>query len=208
MPRALRRRNGIEDDGRRIAVVLRDDRHVVALAPGFKLLAGGGAEGVAGGEQHALALILEILGQLADRGRFAGAIDAGDHDHERLVTADIERLFERLQRFKKDIGEGLLDPLRRIDLVAPRGFSQLGEQVTGRLDPDIAGQQQGFQFLQQLVVDLAAREDVLELAAPLRPGLGQALEQAVAPRRSGIGILRRDWRRFAAGFFQETEHED
>jgi hypothetical protein len=47
--------------------------------------------------------------------------------------------------------------------------------------PHIAGQQQGFQFLEQFVIDLAAREDGLELAAPLGAGLGQPLEQALAP---------------------------
>jgi hypothetical protein len=192
--------------------VLGDNRHVVAFAPGFQLLAGGGAEGVAGGEQHALALVLEILGQLADRGRLAGAVDAGDHDHERLVAADIERLLERLQGREQGIGERLLDALRRIQLVALGGLLQFVEQMAGRLDADVAGQQQGFQFLEQLVVDLAAREDGLELAAPLGARLGQALEQALAPGSGfrGTGSLRQSllgcWGRRGGGFFQETEH--
>jgi hypothetical protein len=56
--------NGIEDHGRRVAGFLRDDRHVVALAPGLQLLAGSGAEGVAGGQQHALALAWKYLASL------------------------------------------------------------------------------------------------------------------------------------------------
>jgi hypothetical protein len=43
---------------------------------------------------------------------------------------------------------------------------QFVEQVGGRFDADVAGQQQGFQFFEQFVVDLAAREDRFELAAP------------------------------------------
>jgi len=63
------------------------------------LLARGGAEGVASSEQHALALTLEILGELADAGGFACAIDARDHQDERLVAADVERLFQRVDEF-------------------------------------------------------------------------------------------------------------
>ena len=37
-------------------------------------------------------MALEILGQLADRRRLAGAIDAGDHDHERLVAVSYTHL--------------------------------------------------------------------------------------------------------------------
>ena len=50
-----RRLDGVEDHGGRIAPVLRDHGDVVARAPGHQLLAGRGAEGVAGGEQHARA---------------------------------------------------------------------------------------------------------------------------------------------------------
>ena len=42
----------------------------------------GGAEGVAGGQQHALHPGSAIC-QLADRGGFAGAVDASQHDHAR-----------------------------------------------------------------------------------------------------------------------------
>jgi hypothetical protein len=202
------RQDGIEDDGRRIALVLRDHRHVVALPPSFQLLAGGSAEGVAGGEQHALAVALEILGQLADRGRLAGAIDAGDHDHERFVATDIERLLERLQGRAEDTGERPLDALRGIEPFELGGDLQIVEQARGCLDPDVAGEQQGFEFLEKLVVDLAAREDGLELAAPLGTRLGKALEQALAPLGRGSGIAGRNRCRFAAGFLDETEHED
>jgi hypothetical protein len=104
------------------------------------------------------------------------------------VAADVERLLERLQGRADDAGERLLDALRGIQPLELGGDLQIFEQARGRLDPDVAGQQQGFQFLEKLVVDLAAREDGLELAAPLGARLGEALEQTLAPLRRGIGI--------------------
>ena len=49
------------------------------LAPGLELVGGGGAEGVGGAEDDALAVADQHAGDLADRRRLAGAVDA---DHE------------------------------------------------------------------------------------------------------------------------------
>jgi hypothetical protein len=57
--------------------------------------------------------------------------------------------------------QGFLNGIRRIQLVALGRLFQFVEQVLGRLDAAVAGQQQGFQFLEQFVIDLAAREDGL-----------------------------------------------
>ena len=54
--------HGIEADGGRVAGRLGDHGNTVALAPFGQLLAGGGTESVAGGQQHAFALGLEIFG--------------------------------------------------------------------------------------------------------------------------------------------------
>ncbi len=61
--------------------MLGDHRDTVALAPGLQLFDRGGAEGVAGGQHDALALVLQPLGQLADGGGLAGAVDA-DHQND------------------------------------------------------------------------------------------------------------------------------
>ena len=47
-----------------------------------------GAEGVAGGQEDRLALVLEPLGQLGDRGRLARAVDPGDQVDRRLARGD------------------------------------------------------------------------------------------------------------------------
>jgi L-asparaginase II len=56
--------DGIEHHRGRVAGLLRDHGDAVALAPGFQLFARGGAEGVAGGQQHALALAWKCLASL------------------------------------------------------------------------------------------------------------------------------------------------
>ena len=60
---------------------LADDVGAGALAPDFQLLDGGGAEGVGGAEQDAVALGLEAGGEFADGGGLAGAVHAHHQDH-------------------------------------------------------------------------------------------------------------------------------
>ena len=133
--------DGVEDDRRRVARLLRDHRHLVAFAPRLQLFARRRAESVAGGQQHRQALGVKVLGQLADRRRFAGAVDARDHDDIRALRRDFERFLERLQQFVQRVSECTLDPLWRVDLVALGARLEFGEQVRRRLQPDVAGQQ-------------------------------------------------------------------
>jgi hypothetical protein len=63
-----------------------------------ELLLRRGPEGVGRRQQHRLAFVGQVLGQLADRGRLAGAVDARHHDHGGLVLADGERLLQRPQQ--------------------------------------------------------------------------------------------------------------
>src|SRR5256885_1682157 len=60
--------DGVEYPGGGIAGFLRDDRHRIAFAPGHQLFARRGTKGVAGGEQHALALALKMFREFADGG--------------------------------------------------------------------------------------------------------------------------------------------
>ena len=72
------------DSGRVAAFLARDDRRADAVAPDLQLLDRGGAEGVAGGEQDAVILLLQPMAELADGRRLARAVDA---DHEDDVGA-------------------------------------------------------------------------------------------------------------------------
>ena len=65
----------------------RDDLAAGAPRPLLELLDGGGAERVGGAEHDAQALVLrQVPGELADRRRLAGPVDAGDHDHGRRMA--------------------------------------------------------------------------------------------------------------------------
>src|SRR3546814_17135287 len=78
-----RRLQCIERHGPGVGVLaLRDHVHAVALAPGLQLRDGGGAEGVAGGEHQAGALVLVAPRQLAAGGGLADTVDAVSEDAE------------------------------------------------------------------------------------------------------------------------------
>ena len=86
--------DAVEDDPGGVAAFLAgDDRRADALAPDLQLLDRGGAEGVAGGEQDAIILLLQPMAELADGGRLARAVDA---DHQDDVGAGKAPDFQRL----------------------------------------------------------------------------------------------------------------
>ena len=61
----------------------RDDLGAHAVAPLAHLLDGGGAKGVGGGDDDLRVVLSVGVGQLADAGRLAGAVDADDEDDGR-----------------------------------------------------------------------------------------------------------------------------
>ena len=54
-------------------------------APEFELLDGGGAEGVARGEQRGFVLRLDVVRELGGRGGLAGAVHADDGNDRRAA---------------------------------------------------------------------------------------------------------------------------
>ncbi len=75
----------VVDDRRRIAARrLLDDLAVTAPRPFRELFDRGRAERVGGDDERRLAELLEAVGDLADRRRLAGAVDADDEQHARF----------------------------------------------------------------------------------------------------------------------------
>jgi hypothetical protein len=112
-----------------------------------------------------------------------------------LWVDEIERLFERQQQFVQGVGERLLDAFRRVELVALGGAFSSSSRWLRRFHADIAGQQQGFELLKQLVVDLAARENRLELAANwarvrASPAFRRSRQEGACVPRTGASALR------------------
>ena len=102
------------------------------------------------------------------------------------------------------VGQGLLNGFRRIQLVALGAGFQLAQQMPGRFNAGIAGQQQRLQILEQLVIDLATGENRFQLAAKLGTGPGKSGLESLAPRGGGGGTG--DGVVFGRRFFQETKH--
>ncbi len=175
--------DGVEAHGRRIAAFLADDLHGVAVGPDRELLARRGAEGVGCGQQHRGAFVGQVPGQLADGGRLAGPVDARHHDHGGLLGADHQRLFQRLEQLGEHLGEDVLDLHRP----GRAGGGDLAldflQQVLGRLHAGVGHQQRRLQLLVEVIVDLAAGEDLGDAGTGLAQPVAEPLHPALALRR-------------------------
>ncbi|MNT57352.1 hypothetical protein D3C72_1947140 [compost metagenome] len=159
------------------------------------MLARGGAEGVGRSQQHALACIGQVLGQLADGCGLARAIDACDHDDRGALLANDQRLFQRRQQIGQCVGQQALDGCRVGGLAVLDALFQIVQQVLGGLDAGIGHQQGLFQLLIQLLVDLGAGKD----GGNARARLAQAAFEPVHPaatvaHRFGCYSDRSYWR--------------
>jgi hypothetical protein len=75
-------RYGIKGNSRRVRLAgWRNNIHPIAAAPGHQLLAGCSPEGVACCKQNLVALLPFVVGELANGGGFACAIDPNQHHH-------------------------------------------------------------------------------------------------------------------------------
>ena len=144
-----RRRQRVVDDGARIARRLRDDRDVVALAPDDELLARRCAEGIARSKEHALALRLQPLGELADRGGLARAVDAGNHHHVGLGAADLELLLQRRKQLGQRILERLLERFSILDFLLARFLAQRSDEPLGGGDAAIGLQERRLEICEE-----------------------------------------------------------
>ena len=73
--------------------MLRDNRHIMPLSPGLQLLDSRRPEGITRCEHDVKPLLLESVGQLANRGGFAGAIDPDYQNDKGLSTRRVQRGF-------------------------------------------------------------------------------------------------------------------
>ena len=192
----LARDHRIEGHRRRIAALLADDLHAVAVRPHGELLARRGAEGIRRGQQHVGLGIGQMARELADAGRLAGAVDADHHHHRRRVLTDHQLALQRLQQFGQRVHQQLPHGGRIGGLRVLHATLQVVEQELGRLHAGVGHQQRGFELFIQRVVDLRAGEDL----GDARPGLAQPLTELVHPAlaRCRLGRRRRRRRRRCA----------
>jgi hypothetical protein len=95
----LRLLEGVVGKAGRIGAELgADEFRLGAVGPDLQLLDGSGTERIAGCNHDLETGARELRRQLADRRRLAGAVDADDEDHMRLVAEiELQRLGDRLQ---------------------------------------------------------------------------------------------------------------
>ena len=198
----LRRLHRVEDDRRRIgAGRLGDHRHVVALAPDLQLLDRGGAERVAGGEQHLQPSSPAAARELADRRRLAGAVDADDEDHERPACPSIT---SGRARRRQDLEHRAAQRLQqRVEIARARCVRPVRAVRSSmrfrRLDADVGGDQSRLELVEHAVVDAAAGHQVREIVgqpriaaveprAQSRDQAGTRLGSRPRSRRLGLGL--------------------
>ena len=158
LPRVL---DGIERQTRRVRPLGAGDHGTArAFPPDLKLFDGGGAEGVAGGQQHRFALGLELGRQLADRRRLARSVDATDQKHEGFCSAiDGKRLGDGGQQGRDLVGQGFAHLTVGHFLVEPP-LGQRRSQAARRGHAQIAADKNILQLVEGGLIQLALDEDV------------------------------------------------
>ncbi|MET3144314.1 UNVERIFIED_ORG: hypothetical protein ABIB63_000112 [Xanthomonas axonopodis] len=160
LQRVERHRSGIG------VLSLRDHGHAIAIAPGLQLRHRGSTEGVAGCQHQAAAVVLEALGELADGGGLADAVDANGKHHERFERAvDHQRLGDRLQQRDEVGAQGLEQRLGIDEFARFHPLAQAVDQRGSGADADVGGDQRSFDLVEQVVVELGVTREQAAKAA-------------------------------------------
>jgi hypothetical protein len=159
-----------------------DDVGANDLAPGLELLDRGGAEGIAGGDDHLLAVLAVGLGELRDAGGLAGAVDADDEDdvgargwRRLLLAPDAAFLAAGVEDADKLLLEEIADDGGVVDTVLLDVELEVAEDLLGGDDARIGADEELFELVPDLVVDLAAVEEDGDVAEPALAGAFESL---------------------------------
>ena len=168
--------DGVVGDRGRVGSLRRaDEVGLRAVGPDLELLLGRGAPGVGGAEEDGAVVLAQLLRQLPDRRRLAGAVDADDEDDAR-AGGQVQRA---------GLAEHLGDLLRERAVQVGQVVAGLepAHELGGRADADVALDQRLLEPLPVLVVaGIEGRGGQLagESAAALAERVAQAAEEAVA----------------------------
>ena len=176
--------HAVEDDTSGVAAFLAaDHRRTDPFAPDAQLLYRGGAEGVAGGQHHAIVLFLQQVAQLADGGGLARPIDADHQDNMRPgKSPHVQRLGHG--------AEDLLDLLGQdgpqaalIQLLVAAGGDGVADTLRG-LRPEVGRDQRFLDVVQRRGIERSPAGQAGQIVAETISGLLEAAGQAVEPTHS------------------------
>ena len=164
----------VEDDsGRVCALSGLDQRHTCPVGPDLQLLAGGGAEGIARCQHDAAALPGVVIGQLRDAGGLAHAVDADDEDDGGMAVQLHLGFGAHL------VGDQLPQLVGRffagLQALLLHAVPQLVHQFDGHFAAHVRQNELLFQFIVEVVVDLAAGQRIEDVAPKARAGLFEAV---------------------------------
>ncbi len=125
--------------------LLRDDRYPIALRPHLELFARRRAKGIAGRQHHRTPLSQQPVGQLADGGGLAGAVDADHQDDIGLdPRVDDERLLDRCENVEHRPVQRFEQGVHVVQLFAGDARAQLPQDAGRRLGAAIGGDVTGY----------------------------------------------------------------
>ena len=160
------------DAGRVAALGAADDVDADPLAPGGELLDGGGAEGVGRAQHDRAVLGDQDPGDLADGGGLAGAVDADDEDDAGLAVgaADLQAAVHGPGRpGSSSSSRSTARASAGVAALDPQPGAQPLDQLLGRRDADVGGEQGVLDRLPGVLVEPVAREQGEQAAAQGRP---------------------------------------
>ena len=139
---------------------------------------------------------LEPFGDLADRGRLAGAVHAREHDDEGSIGTDDQRLFQ----WPHQRGERRHEQCTSVGVVPgalPTG-TKVGEDPLGGRDAHIRGDERGLELGERLLRERLATDQRCKRA-------GEARSRGFEPRAKSIAP---GYARFAWATLEKVEHRD
>ena len=143
------------------------------FTPDLELVDGSGPERVAGGQHYRPSILAQLMRKLADGGGLAGAVDPDHQDDVGAVIAfDPQGLGHRRQH-PLDLGGQHGTHFLGGDFLAVAAFCQGGGNTHGSVYPEVCLDQQIFQLLQGIGVELPFRKDAGNVLRQLCGCLGQ-----------------------------------
>ena len=168
--------NAVKDHGGRVrSLVLADQVRPAALGPDLQLVRGGSPEGVSRHQQDLLPRVYLLLGDLADGGGLAHAVDSDDQDHAGM-GGQVQVGVSHADHAGEDHPQGRLGLVRPGDVLIPYRLAELLRGLGRGLHTHVRQDQALLQLVIEVLVQLRILgEQVVPALAEGIPGLGEAL---------------------------------